>query len=113
MSIPIIIMASTTMLLAGYIGIVVFRIKNNNLTTSKYINLAFSFALIAYKSYLQTGKGFELLSAIGQSIGFVYIFIIPALIVVFLMNKFKFNMDEFMSAWFFTQICCLFVISSH
>ena len=113
MSIPIIIMASTTMLLAGYIGIVVFRIKNNNLTTSKYINLAFSLALISYKSYLQTGKGFELLSAIGQSIGFVYIFIIPALIVVFLMNKFKFNMDEFMSAWLFTQICCLFVISSH
>ena len=75
MSIPIIIMASTTMLLAGYIGIVVFRIKNNNLTTSKYMNLAFSFALIAYKSYLQTGKGFELLSAIGQSIGFVYIFV--------------------------------------
>ena len=29
MSIPIIIMASTTMLLAAYIGIVVFRIKNN------------------------------------------------------------------------------------
>ena len=113
MSTPIIIMASTTMLLAGYIGIVVFRIKNNNLTTSKYINLAFSFALIAYKSYLQTGKGFELLSAIGQSIVYVYIFIIPALIVVFLMNKFKFNMDEFMSAWLFTQICCLFVISSH
>ena len=113
MSIPIIIMASTTMLLAGYIGIVVFRIKNNNLTTSKYMNLAFSFALISYKSYLQTGKGFELLSAIGQSIVFVYIFIIPALIVVFLMNKFKFNMDEFMSAWLFTQICCLFVISSH
>ncbi len=113
MSTPIIIMASTTMLLAGYIGIVVFRIKNNNLTTSKYINLVFSFALIAYKSYLQTGKGFELLGAIGQSIGFVYIFIIPALIVVFLMNKFKFNMDEFMSAWLFTQICCLFVISSH
>ena len=113
MSTPIIIMASTTMLLAGYIGIAVFRIKNNNLTTSKYINLAFSFALIAYKSYLQTGKGFELLSAIGQSIVFVYIFIIPALIVVFLMNKFKFNMDEFMSAWLFTQICCLFVISSH
>ena len=113
MSIPIIIMASTTMLLAGYISIVVFRIKNNNLTTSKYMNLAFSFALIAYKSYLQTGKGFELLSAIGQSIAFVYIFIIPALIVVFLMNKFKFNMDEFMSAWLFTQICCLFVISSH
>ena len=113
MSTPIIIMASTTMLLAGYIGIAVFRIKNNNLTTSKYINLVFSFALIAYKSYLQTGKGFELLSAIGQSIGFVYIFIIPALIVVFLMNKFKFNMDEFMSAWLFTQICCLFVISSH
>ena len=113
MSIPIIVMASTTMLLAGYIGIVVFRIKNNNLTTSKYINLAFSLALISYKSYLQTGKGFELLSAIGQSIGFVYIFIIPALIVVFLMNKFKFNMDEFMSAWLFTQICCLFVISSH
>ena len=113
MSIPIIIMASTTMLLAGYIGIVVFRIKNNNLTTSKYINLAFSLALISYKSYLQTGKGFELLSAIGQSIGFVYIFIIPALVVVFLMNKFKFNMDEFMSAWLFTQICCLFVISSH
>ena len=113
MSIPIIIMASTTMLLAGYIGIVVFRIKNNNLTTSKYINLAFSLALISYKSYLQTGKGFELLSAIGQSIGFVYIFIIPALIVVFLANKFKFNMDEFMSAWFFTQICCLFVISTH
>ena len=55
MSIPIIIMASTTMLLAAYIGIVVFRIKNNNLTTSKYINLAFSFALIAFKSYLQTG----------------------------------------------------------
>ena len=113
MSTPIIIMASTTMLLAGYIGIVVFRIKNNNLTTSKYINLVFSFALIAYKSYLQTGKGFELLSAIGQSIGVVYIFILPALIVVFLMNKFKFNMDEFMSAWLFTQICCLFVISSH
>ena len=113
MSIPIIIMASTTMLLAGYIGIAVFRIKNNNLTTSKYINLAFSLALISYKSYLQTGKGFELLSAIGQSIGFVYIFIIPALIVVFLANKFKFNTDEFMSAWFFTQICCLFVISSH
>ena len=113
MSKPIIIMASTTMLLAGYIGIVVFRIKNNNLTTSKYMNLAFSFALISYKSYLQTGKGFELLSAIGQSIGFVYLFIIPALIVVFLMNKFKFNMDEFMSAWLFTQICCLFVISSH
>ena len=113
MSIPIIIMASTTMLLAGYIGIVVFRIKNNNLTTSKYINLAFSLALISYKSYLQTSKGFELLSAIGQSIGFVYIFIIPALIVVFLTNKFKFNMDEFMSAWLFTQICCLFVISSH
>ena len=113
MSIPIIIMASTTMLLAGYIGIVVFRIKNNNLTASKYINLAFSLALISYKSYLQTGKGFELLSAIGQSIGFVYIFIIPALIVVFLANKFKFNTDEFMSAWFFTQICCLFVISSH
>ena len=83
MSIPIIIMASTTMLLAAYIGIVVFRIKNNNLTTSKYINLAFSFALIAFKSYLQTGKGFELLSAIGQSIGFVYMFIIPAFIVVF------------------------------
>ena len=113
MSTPIIIMASTTMLLAAYIGIVVFRIKNNNLTTSKYINLAFSFVLIAYKSFLQTGKGFELLSAIGQSIGFVYIFIIPALVVVFLMNKFKFNMDEFMSAWLFTQICCLFVISSH
>ena len=65
MSIPIIIMASTTMLLAAYIGIVVFRIKNNNLTTSKYINLAFSFALITFKSYLQTGKGFELFSAIG------------------------------------------------
>ena len=113
MSTPIIIMASTTMLLAAYIGIVVFRIKNNNLTTSKYVNLAFSFALIAYKSFLQIGKGFELLSAIGQSIGFVYIFIIPALVVVFLMNKFKFNMDEFMSAWLFTQICCLFVISSH
>tara|TARA_B100000989_G_scaffold198733_1_gene150163 strand:+ start:269 stop:649 length:381 start_codon:yes stop_codon:yes gene_type:complete len=113
MSVPIIIMASTTMLLAGYIGIVIFRIKNNNLTTSKYVNLAFSFALIAYKSFLQIGKGFELLSAIGQSIGFVYIFIIPALVVVFLMNKFKFNMDEFMSAWLFTQICCLFVISSH
>ena len=48
MSTPIIIMASTTMLLAAYIGVVVFRIKNNNLTTSKYINLAFSFALIAF-----------------------------------------------------------------
>ena len=58
MSTPIIIMASTTMLLAGYIGIIVIRIKNNNLTASKYINLAFSFALIAYISYLQTGKGF-------------------------------------------------------
>ena len=48
-----------------------------------------------------------------QSIGFVYMFIVPAFIVVFLANKFKFNMDEFMSAWFFTQICCLFVISTH
>ena len=92
MSIPIIIMASTTMLLAGYIGIVVFRIKNNNLTTSKYINLAFSFALIAYKSYLQTGKGFELLSAIGQSIGFVYLFIIGIDHFINYKNKFsKFN----------------------
>ena len=35
MSIPIIIMASTTMLLAAYIGIVVFRIKNNNLYKNK------------------------------------------------------------------------------
>ena len=114
MSIPIIIiMASTTMLLAAYIGIVVFRIKNNNLISSKYINLAFSFVLIAFKSFLQAGKGFELLSAIGQSVGFVYMFIIPAFVVVFLVNKFKFDMDEFMSSWFFTQICCLFVISTH
>ena len=113
MSIPIIIMASTTMLLAAYVGIVVFRIKNNNLTSSKYINIAFSFALIGYKSFLEAGKGFELLSAIGQSVGFVYMFIIPAFIVVFLANKLKFNFDEFMSAWLLTQICCLFVITSH
>ncbi len=113
MSIPIIIMASTTMLLAAYIGIVAFRIKNNNLTSSKYVNIAFSFALIGYKSFLETEKGFELLFAIGKSAGFVYMFIIPALIVVFLANKFKFNFDEFMSAWLFAQICCLFVIASH
>jgi hypothetical protein len=113
MSIPIIVMASTTMLLAAYIGIVVFRIKNNNLTSSKYLNIVFSFALIGYKSFLETGKGFELLSAIGQSVVFVYMFIIPAFIIVYLVNKFKFNFDEFMSAWLFTQICCLFVITSH
>jgi hypothetical protein len=40
-------------------------------------------------------------------------FIIPAFIVVFLANKLKINFDEFMSAWLFTQICCLFVITSH
>jgi hypothetical protein len=55
----------------------------------------------------------RLLSAIGQSVGFVYMFIIPAFIVVFLANKLKINFDEFMSAWLFTQICCLFVITSH
>lgn len=113
MSIYIIIMASTTMLLAAYIGIAAYRIKNNQVTKSLPLNLVFSIGLISFKSYLQTTKGFAIASAVGQSIGFVYAFIIPALIVVFLANKLKFNSEEFFSAWFFTQICCLFVITTH
>ncbi len=113
MSIYIILMASTTMLLAAYIGIVVYRIKNNQVTTSRLLNVIFSFCLIAFKAYLQTTKGFGIMSAVGQSVGFVYAFIVPAIIVVFLVNKFKFNSEEFFSSWFFTQICCLFVIATH
>ena len=113
MSIYIILMASTTMLLAAYIGIVVYRIKNNQVTTSRLLNVIFSFCLIASKAYLQTTKGFGIMSAVGQSVGFVYAFIVPAIIVVFLVNKFKFNSEEFFSSWFFTQICCLFVIATH
>ena len=113
MSISIIIMASTTMLLAAYIGVVVYRIKNNEVTTSKLLNVIFSLGLIGFKAYLQTTKGFGVMSAVGMSVGFVYAFIVPALIIVFLINKFKFNSEEFFSAWFFTQICCLFVIATH
>ena len=72
-----------------------------------------SLVLIAFKYFSQLEKGFEPLISLGQSIGFVYSFIVPAVIVVFLMNKFKFNANEFWSAWFFTQICCALVIFTH
>ena len=109
MSLKIILMATSGMLISALIGVIVYRVK----IISKILVLSMSLVLVAFKYFSQLEKGFESLIALGQSIGFVYLFVVPALIVVFLMNKFKFNANEFWSAWFFTQICCALVIFTH
>lgn len=109
MSLKIILMATSGMLISALIGVIVYRVK----IISKILVLSMSLVLVAFKYFSQLEKGFESLISLGQSIGFVYLFVVPALIVVFLMNKFKFNANEFWSAWFFTQICCALVIFTH
>ena len=109
MSLKIILMATSGMLISALIGVIVYRVK----IISKILVLSMSLVLVAFKYFSQLEKGFESLISLGQSIGFVYSFVVPALIVVFLMNKFKFNANEFWSAWFFTQICCALVIFTH
>ena len=113
MSFKIIIMASSGMLFSAVLGVIVYRIKNCSIISSKKLVLGMSLALVAFKYFSQIEKGFDSLISLGQSIGFVYFFVVPALIVVFLMNKFKFNIEEFWSAWFFTQVCCALVIFTH
>ena len=113
MSLKIIIMASSGMLFSAVLGVIVYRIKNCSIISSKKLVLVISLVLVAFKYFSQIEKGFDSLSSLGQSIGFVYLFVVPALIVVFLMNKFKFNGQEFWSAWFFTQVCCALVIFTH
>ena len=109
MSLKIILMATSGMLISALIGVIVYRVK----IISKILVLSMSLVLVAFKYFSQLEKGFESIISLGQSIGFVYSFLVPALIVVFLMNKFKFNANEFWSAWFFTQICCALVIFTH
>jgi len=113
MSLKIILMATSGMLISALIGVIVYRVKNCLIISSKILVLSMSLVLVAFKYFSQIEKGFESLISLGQSIGFVYSFVVPALIVVFLMNKFKFNANEFWSAWFFTQICCALVIFTH
>ena len=113
MSLKIILMATSGMLISAIIGVIVYRVKNCSITSSKILVLITSIVLVAFKYFSQLAKGFEPLISLVQSIGFVYSFVAPALIVVFLMNKFKFNTNEFWSAWFFTQICCALVIITH
>lgn len=113
MSSKIILMATSGMLISALIGVIIYRIKNFSIIRSKFLVLGMSLVLIIFKYFSQLEKGFESIISLGQSIGFVYSFVVPAVIVVFLMNKFKFNTNEFWSAWFFTQICCALVIFTH
>ncbi|MBT6755011.1 MAG: hypothetical protein HOA86_03220 [Gammaproteobacteria bacterium] len=111
MSSKIILMATSGMLISALMGVIIYRIKNFSIIRSKFLVLGMSLVLIIFKYFSQLEKGFESLISLGQSIGFVYSFVVPAVIVVFLMNKF--NNNEFWSAWFFTQICCALVIFTH
>ena len=97
MSSKIILMATSGMLISALIGVIIYRIKNFSIIRSKFLVLGMSLVLIIFKYFSQLEKGFESLISLGQSIGFVYSFVVPAVIVVFLMNKFKFNTNEIIS----------------
>ncbi|MDA9896887.1 hypothetical protein N9D82_03000 [Gammaproteobacteria bacterium] len=97
MSLKIILMATSGMLISALIGVIIYRIKNFSIIRSKFLVLGMALVLIIFKYFSQLEKGFESLISLGQSIGFVYSFVVPAVIVVFLMNKFKFNTNEIIS----------------
>lgn len=77
-------------------------IKNYTSKTQLILFLAILTIFVFFWNLKEDG---DVVSAIGFTIGYVYLFTIPsALFAVFIMNKFKNNKTEFWNSWFFSLI---------
>jgi hypothetical protein len=59
MSLKIILMAISGMLISAIIGVIVYRVKNYSIISSKILVLSMSLVLVAFKYFSQLEKGFE------------------------------------------------------